>query len=200
MNPLRKILFSAVLVLPASSAFTAVVANPSLAVNITCNINATVRIEWTNGLAVTTARTWTLSNVDLNTVIASTGAVANGTDSTDSLHITNRSQVPADLAIGVSAQSGWTHAPIAGHSGNDVYTIRAATAGGTPVISTVDAAGALVAANGFTLELPVLASTVSLANELVKDANQPLDLEFITPVNVLTNSATMTVTITGSVD
>lgn len=204
MFALRNLVCCALLALPASEAFSAVVANPSLSVNITCNISATVRIEWTNGTNVTTARTWTLTNVDLNTVIPSTGAVSNGsgggTDLTDSLHITNRSQVPADLAIGVSAQTGWTHAAIAGHGPNDVYTIRAATAGGTPVISTVDAAGALVLANGFTLELPVLASTVSLANELVKDANQPLDLEFITPVNVLANSATMTVTVTGSVD
>jgi hypothetical protein len=200
MTSLHKFLCCVLLALPAGSAFSAVVANPTLAVNITVNIDATVRIEWTNGTNVTTARTWTLSNVDLDSVIASTGNVANGTDSTNSLYVTNRSQVPADLAIGVSAQTGWTHAAIAGHGPNNIYTIRAATVGGTPVASTVDAAGALVLANDFTLALPVSGSTVQLSDELAKDASQALDLEFITPVNVTTNSASMTVTVTGSVD
>lgn len=197
---LQRIGCCALLLVPCSGAFAAVVANGSLAVNITCNIDATVRIVWTNGTNVTTARTWTLSNVDLNAVIASTGNVANGTNSTNSLHITNKSQVPADLAIGISAESGWTHDVIANHGPNDIYTIRGATVGGTPTLSTVDAAGALTAANDFTLALPASPGTVQLANELAKDANQPLDLEFIVPTNVLTNSASMTVTITGSVD
>jgi hypothetical protein len=200
MSLLPRLLCCAALALPASGVFAAVAANTSLAVNITVSIDSTVRIEWTNGTNVTAARTWTLANVDLNTVIPSTGAVANGTNSTNSLYVTNRSQVPADLAIGVSAQTGWTHAAIAGHGPNDVYTIRGSTAGGTPAISTVDAAGALGAANDFTLELPASPGTVALANELVKDAAQPLDLEFIVPTNVLTTSASMTVTITGSVD
>lgn len=200
MSSLRKLVCCALLAMPAGSAFAAVVANPSLAVNITVSIDATVRIEWTNGTAVTTARTWTLTNVDLNSVIASTGNVANGTNSTDSLHITNRSQVPADLAIGVSAQAGWTHDVIGNHGPNDIYTIRGSTVGGTPTLSTVNAAGALTAANDFTLVLPASPGTAVLANELVKDANQPLDLEFFVPTNVLTNSASMTVTVTGSVD
>lgn len=200
MKRLHPLFACAILILPATGAIAAVTENTSLAVNITVSIDATVRIEWTNGTNVTTARTWTLANVDLNSVIPSTGAVANGVDSTNSLYVTNRSQVPADLALGISAQSGWTHDVIGNHGPNDIYTIRASTAGGTPTVSTIDAAGALVLANDFTIALPAAPGTVAFADELAKDASRPLDLAFITPTNVLTTSASMTVTITGSVD
>ena len=202
MSFIRTMITCLVLVLSANTAFAAVASSPTLAVNITVSIDSAVRIEWTNGTNVTTARTWTLTNVDLNQVIASTGAIANGTNLIDSLHVTNRSQVPADMVIGVSAQSSWTHALVAGHGPADAYTIRASIAGGTPAVSTVDAAGALTAANDFPIALPAsTAATVSLqAAELAKDANLSIDLELFVPTTVTTNSATMTVTITGSAD
>jgi autotransporter-associated beta strand protein len=169
--------------------------NLKLVVNITMQIDANIRIEWTNGTNVIAARTWSNLAADVNTVYVSTGVVANGIDSANSLYFTNRSNLRVDVSAGVTAQGAvWTHDLISNHA-NDVYHVLAATTGGTPVPSTVDASGA-VTQNDFTLDLPQ-PGTVAVGSIMNKNVSQALDLEYITPLDVTVlgpNTTTVTLT------
>lgn len=165
MRYLTKVMLMLAVTLSAGRAF-ALVSNPSLDINVTVSIDATVRVEWTD--ATTLARTWDLGNSTSLDTDYDTLAISGATNIFD---VKNKSQIPVSVAMGVNNQGNWIHKKKTGFPG------------------LIDQFWIQVSKNNIDFSAPVElpdSGTTTLTASLARNATQFIDLQLHTPTDVST--------------